>query len=254
MGLGDDIMATADARLLNSQTGKSVRMRYDSVVWENNVHINQKGNGPFVENRPGRRPYIEKFEGKRIIFSDWKATPGDLFLSSQEEEYGFSCFTRFGPYAVIEPNIKGTVSGPNKDWGWGKWESVAAMLLAEGIPVLQFRYKKKGTTVPLLDGVEPLDGLSAREAFGVIGSANLFLGTDGGLHHAAAALNAPAVVVWGGYSSPMNLGYENHLNFADGGAGSPCGNLRACGHCRDAMDRILHDDVADAAIQLWKET
>ena len=37
---------------------------------------------------------------------------------------------------------------------------------------------------------------------------------EGGLHHAAAALGMPAVVLFGGMISPRNTGYDVHVNLA----------------------------------------
>ena len=41
---------------------------------------------------------------------------------------------------------------------------------------------------------------------------HLFVGTHGGLSHAAAALNLKAVVIFGGFIDPKILGYKMHKN------------------------------------------
>ena len=68
---------------------------------------------------------------------------------------------------------------------------------------------------------------------------------EGGLHHAAAALGMPAVVIFGGMTSPANTGYDGHVNLFDPAGGeSPCGQRVACAHCRAAMAAIRPDVVA----------
>ena len=67
---------------------------------------------------------------------------------------------------------------------------------------------------------------------------------EGGLHHAAAALGVPAVVIFGGVCSPANTGYGPHVNLYEP-HGSPCGQRVACAHCRRALAAIGPETVAD---------
>jgi ADP-heptose:LPS heptosyltransferase len=76
--------------------------------------------------------------------------------------------------------------------------------------------------------------------------AKLYIGAEGGLHHAAAALGVPAVVLFGGFIPPLVTGYETHINLT-GGAQEACGSLKPCDHCRKAMDAISVEEVAAAA-------
>ena len=66
-----------------------------------------------------------------------------------------------------------------------------------------------------------LETTTFRHALQVLSKAKLFVGTDGGLHHAAAALGIPSVVIWTGFTSPRHLGYDTHRNIHDGS--EPCG-------------------------------
>ena len=59
-----------------------------------------------------------------------------------------------------------------------------------------------------------------RNALAILSKAKLFVGTDGGLHHAAAALGIPSVVIWTGFTSSRHLGYDTHRNIHDGS--EPC--------------------------------
>lgn len=168
----------------------------------------------------------EKFTWRR----EFKATPGEIRFTEEELEIWPQ-----ENFVYIEPNVKGWL-GPNKDWGFEKWQAVVQFLPT--IRFIQGPGKK-------LDGVEQAATDSFRQACALLSKAALFIGTDGGLHHAAAALGKPAVVVWGGYTHPRNLGYETHINLQAPGV-DPCGFTIPCQHCRTAMDRITVKEVVQA--------
>jgi hypothetical protein len=192
---------------------------HQGVVW---VH-SAKGFRPYIENENSTK---ERLSWKR----NFKAEPGELILTEEEVELWPQT-----DFVYIEPNIKGWL-GPNKDWGFDKWQSVVKFL--PNVRFIQGPGKK-------LDGVEQAQTDTFRQACALLSKANLFVGTDGGLHHAAAALSKPAVVIWGGYTHPRNLGYEFHVNLQAKGV-EPCGSLQACQHCRTAMDRVTVKEVVQA--------
>ena len=69
--------------------------------------------------------------------------------------------------------------------------------------------------------------------------------TDGALMHAAAALGVPAVVLFGGFMSPLQMGHKLHTNLWNGA--EPCGtHTGICAHCRGAMESIEVEQVIDA--------
>jgi ADP-heptose:LPS heptosyltransferase len=95
-----------------------------------------------------------------------------------------------------------------------------------------------------LKGVPYLE-TTFRQALAVLQGASLLVTTDGALHHAAAALGVPAVVIWGGFTSPKNLGYDSHTNLWTGA--HPCGIWKyECPHCRKALNAITPQQVIDA--------
>lgn len=183
----------------------------------------------WVPNIMGNRPYIDHKRSKpeKIVYTDYKVEPGELFFHPDELRHHETDFI------YIEPNVKGTFSG-NKDWGFENWQAVVNK--AEGRFI-----QGKGRR---LDGVQQVETRSFRDACALLSRASLFVGTDGGLHHAAAALGIPAVVVWGGLAPPSVLGYETHTNLHSGA--SACGLYGACEHCRKALSRITVEMVVDA--------
>ena len=67
---------------------------------------------------------------------------------------------------------------------------------------------------------------------------DLFIGTEGGMHHAAAALNKKAVIIFGGHISPNITGYSFHKNLYIDDESSPCGNKLKCKHCEECLNKI----------------
>lgn len=130
----------------------------------------------------------------------------------------------------------------NKDWPFERYQAVADALIKQGRKVLQFDYGLG----PMLNGVVRVPTRQFRDALAVLSYAGLYIGPEGGLHHGAAAVGIPAVVIFGGWVPPAVTGYASHINLT-GGATEWCGNFAACAHCRQALDRISVDEVIDAA-------
>ena len=226
MGMGDEIMATVQARMIHQMTGVKVGGR-ESPVWKNNPHFAEPGE-PYIElpSRPGNRPYILGQTEDRFIWNpNHKAIPGDLFVPGNPVSRGTW---------VIEPNVKGTVTANNKAWPWERWQALVDRSDKDFIQM------GKG---PWLRGVKQVETASFMDAVSVLKLADGFIGTDGGLHHAAAALQVPAIVLWGGLVSPDILGYESHINIWSGVAS--CGSKRPCMHCVAAMESIAVEDVLE---------
>jgi hypothetical protein len=106
---------------------------------------------------------------------------------------------------LIEPNIKQGAS-PNKRWpDWQK--------LVDSRPAWPWAQAVNPGVKPLR-GVEPLLTRSFGDACRLLAAAEVAVLPEGGLHHAAAALGTPAVVLFGAVVSPRNTGYEQQINLA----------------------------------------
>jgi len=187
-------------------------------------------------------------DGTRWIWNyDFKAKPGEVYFDLAERLGGKKHGTGF---VLFEPNIemwKGCA--PNKLWGFRRYQAVADRLKTEGHEIKQFAYGKGG---PLLKGANLLPTQTFRDALTMMAHAAIYIGPEGGLHHAAAALGIKAVVLFGGFVPPAVTGYDNHVNLT-GGADEACGSLTRCAHCRAAMDAIEVEQVAGAAMQCLGE-
>lgn len=241
MGYGDELLLTGIVKKAYKKTGKPVALGrhgknyLEDALWgevfENNPKIAEK---PYqgcrwVHDIKENRPYIDYHAtGDHVVYKKWDIEPGEIFFRPEELRHTQTDFI------YIEPNVKGSFGG-NKDWGFDKWQEVVKRLPYQFI---QGRGRK-------LEGVEQVQTTSFRDACALLSRARLFVGTDGGLHHAAAALGKPAVVVWGGLVGPEILGYHMHRNIRAEGV-KDCGSHGKCQHCRDAMDRVSVDEVVNA--------
>lgn len=231
-------MATADAREASEKYGVRVvfgdgKTRHWSEVFDRNPLIAKelKPNEQFawVANYPGRRPYVKQVHKDRFEFwPEFKAKVGDLYPSDPRPK---------GDYVLIEPNVKQAYwIGKNKDWGFQNWKALVSKLDCEW-------YQMGGE--PYLDKKRIIKTRAFTNAINHLAGARLLITTDGALHHAAAALGVPAIVLWGGLASPENLGYDTQTNIWHGD--EPCGTHSSkCMHCIEAMKKITVEEVLEA--------
>lgn len=175
---------------------------------------------------------------ERAIFNlDFRVKPGVVAVRHREwaEQYA--------GYVLVEPHIKGAFSGDNKRYPWDRWQELVSRLpfgVAQCAPAGK-RY---------LEGVTRIETPTFDHAVSVLAVSRGVITTDGGMHHAAGALGKPAVVIWGAFSRPENLGYSFHENIAepdDEGLGWRTTHPA----CVAAMERITVDRVLEAARRLW---
>ena len=264
MGLGDEIMVTGEVRRVQRRDPRPVAVRGRDgrtrwhPLWRGNPRfatpdaIARGADVQWIENGPGCRPYVDlaamrrdwqaafperpfttKIRDPRLPwrFTTWRAEPGELPALRRAPP---------GGYIVVAPTLKPGAS-PNKQWGWARWQALVAATRWTAHRWVQLG--PPGT--PLLDGVSHIATPTFEAACSALSGAAAAVLPDGALHHAAAALGVPAVVLFGGYTSPANLGYDAHVNLFDSAGGrSPCGQRVACTHCARAMAAIRPEIVA----------
>lgn len=184
---------------------------------------------------PGCRVYARRWEGRWVWNPGFKAIPGEIYLTEQERGWA----AQNDADIIVEPNVK--YQSPNKQWPVDRYQKVVDSLCAAGFNVAQFATGKH-----LLRGARVIDAPSFRAACAVLERAQLFIGPEGGLHHAAAAVNTDAVVIFGGFIGPLVTGYDSHINLFTG-TDRGCGNNMPCAHCKICMDRITVEKVLESA-------
>ena len=257
MGLGDQIIASGLAR--DAWTKRGVKIAFGDgqrVIWDkhsaeifqNNPNIVFPGNEnhgkvEWIAFHKGNRGYNRQGDGHWIWNLDWHCRPGEIYLSHGEVAAG----KRHGNgFAVIEPNVATwKSSAENKKWGVDRYQQVADALIADGRNVLQFVGQDDGV---VLRGAKTVRTKTFRDAVAILKSAAIYIGAEGGLHHAAAAVGVRGVVLFGGFIPPSVTGYEFHKNLV--GSDRFCGSFQTCQHCVDAMSNISVDEVYKSAKEL----
>jgi hypothetical protein len=250
MGFGDELMATGIARAMRSR-GRAAFGDGQNINWSPEAHLIFRDN-PNVA-KPGEESardlnWVRHYKGCRLYHlpghglnrwrfnPEFKAVPGEMFFSDAEKEFA----KQFGSgFIIVEANVK-TVA-PNKQWPKDRYAELVQRLVQSGHEVRSFDYGG-GVTTDVRSSIKTPD---FRHALAVLKNAKLYIGPEGGLHHGAAAVGTPAVVIFGGFISPKTTGYDNHTNIFVGD--EACGMMKSCDHCREAMNSITTDRVYNEA-------
>lgn len=243
MGHGDELMVAGEARRRATATVRKFAVRAADggqrwqPVWEGNPRFARPGEAcdAWIDDWPGNRPYIAGKSSRQWTWRPYAPMPAELFFTDQER-----ILTDMGAGRVLlEPHLKPRAS-LNKDWGWVHWQKLVARS-----PDLQFvQVGPPGTRT--LDGVQLVPTGSFREACAVLAGCIAAVLPEGGLHHAAAAVETPAVVIRGGYIGPEVTGYAGQRSLFVASAKWPlgCGYRIRCRHCDHAMAAITPERAA----------
>lgn len=193
----------------------------------------------WIAHYKGHRLYNRAEPGRWVWTPGFKIKAGEIFLTDEEkafaEPYGRG-------FIVIEPTTPSKDVTPNKQWHPDRFFDLSTGLTRKGFRLIRF-----GRSPWAHPAVEEIYTPTFRHALAVLAGAALYIGPEGGLHHGAAAVGIPAVVIFGGFISPETTGYDTHSNLFTGG--TACGMRVPCEHCRRALDAITVDMVVDAAMQ-----
>jgi len=257
MGYGDEIIATGLAKGMKERGKLAAFGDGLKILWgpwceemfANNPNIARPGSEPcnrlqWIEHYKGHRLYNKQGAGKWLWNYDFKPTPGEFFWSPAERSLINYSRSTLGDFIVIEPNVPWQKTiWPNKDWGEERYRHLTHIFQVHGIQVVQFMHRNSRRR---LRGVTSLEFHNFRDAVATLSLAKLYIGPEGGMHHAAAAVGIPAVVIMGGFIPPHVVGYDTHINLT--GGAEACGSLTECAHCKRAMERISVDEVYKAAM------
>jgi len=247
MGCGDWIMATGHVRELFERHRVPVLVvgAHGKPMWhevfDNNPKIIRK---PHIRQQyvrlvsgGGYRPYIERKEPQKWTWKPYTPPVGELFFTAAELAFA-------EPYrgmVMVEPSVKAATGHHNKAWLPERWRQLTDALM---LPWVQCGPPETNW----------LPGVSARvvtptfrHAAAVLSVCNAFVSTEGGLHHAAAAVGTPSVILWSEFIDTSVTGYATMRNLRH--AGPACGMRVDCPGCRASMARITVDEVAR---NLWE--
>jgi ADP-heptose:LPS heptosyltransferase len=165
----------------------------------------------------------------------------DIYLSAAEKQE--ACQTLAGLREPVAIQVTGTCS-KNKDWSLDRWEELIRTCA-------HYDFFQLGTrNEPRVGGAVDMRGLPLRRSFALLDSASAFIGIDSALAHAAAALDTPAVVLFGP-STPAIWGHANGFNIYKRLPCSPCIDILrdvACPYGRTCMESISVHEVGNALV------
>jgi len=250
MGHGDDIIATSFARGAHDRGRRIAFGDGQRIIWgpfsreifKNNPNIAPPGcerdrDVQWIKYYKGHRGYNSSGGNRWIWNYDFKVRPGEIYFNNLE--FSNSLIGIISNIVLIEPNVPDKPCAPNKQWPVERFRFVAEKLSRAGYEVVQPEY---GGPNKVATGIKTR---SFREGMLLLSRAKLAILPEGGLHHAAAAIGIPAIVLFGGFVPPSVLGYDFHTNLT--GGVDACGSFNRCQHCIDAMARISCEEVLTAS-------
>ena len=249
MGLGDWLLTAGEAARRAAGTKKKYRIldKRGQQHWEwifeghpNIARIGERSEADigFVN---GHRMYIVDETKERRTFCEYQPYPAPLKLTARAQE-----LAKLAKGAVVfHPAIKRRAS-PNKSWGEERWQHLID--IGKGVRWLQIG--EPG--VPRIRGADHVLTPDFRDAIGLLSGARAAVLHEGALHHAAAAVSTPTVVIFGGYISPRVTGYDGQVSLYMEDERWPlgCGMRVPCQHCKDAMASITPERVAEALMKM----
>lgn len=254
MGIGDEIMAAGVARVHHAATGQRVRILrrsgkprwfdiWNYLPWMAQPEERGEFHEIYAKDAQDLRPYIERKTDRQWIWRAYRPEVSGFVFTASEIEFARAALDA----VIIEPHIKPGAS-PNKAWPWQRWQQLVAA--APELPWMQLG--PQGTR--RLDGVRHLATRDFRLAAAALAEARAAVLTEGALHHAAAAVHTPAVVIRGGFIGPLVTGYPGQVDFFEGGAWPlGCGMRVSCAHCQAAMMGITVTAVLRALRKVLSE-
>lgn len=250
MGYGDELMAAGDARRMMRTDPRRVRVvdrhgrpRWHEL-WNGNARIarvDEQGDFQTLVNGSGARPYHTHYTDERWYYArGYRATPAELYIPGEDVAFG----ARYAGRIIVEPHLKSRAS-PNKQWGWVRWNKLVWLMGRAGLRATQLG--PPGTA--MLEGAELIETTTFWRAAAVLLHARAAVLPEGGLHHAAAALGVPAVVLFGGFTPVELTGYATHHNLG-AGFDDTCGMRTACEHCAGWMARYTPEEICALLLSL----
>lgn len=179
----------------------------------------------------------------RVELKDAPRTP-QFFLSDAEKNKRLLPRSK-KPWVAIQ-SIGLSTWTDNKNWGVKNFRAVARSLEKD------FSVVQLGATSDPSLGVDlELQGrLPIRDVFVALRQCKTFVGQVGFLMHAAAAVELPSVIIYGGFEAPWQSGYDLNTNLYSDVECAPCWLETACPYEKKCMSIITPEQVASEALTI----
>jgi hypothetical protein len=269
MGFGDYILLSGKLRELKRTlpsvqfTGRNLEGKFFfETIFRHNPFLTRTQDfdplKPWVELQKIQTGVGDDKLGNIVWDKNINPIRGDLFFDEEEIRWARSALaettknTRGGaryvfvaPVATASRQLNGVSveyeHKVNKEWPRRHWESLIRMRPSEtfimtGPP--QYRDK-------LPAGAHFIE-TDFRQACAVLGLCDAYVGIEGGLHHAAAALGVPGIVFFGHWNTPAVTGYGTHINLHFNRRNFyGCGSLKRCPTCESWLSNLSPRIVSD---------
>jgi ADP-heptose:LPS heptosyltransferase len=158
----------------------------------------------------------------------------------QSEEKGYVC---------IQPKASGWTE--NKQWPEEHWTALVGKLLSKGVRVVEVGDSPLGLPFQTQEGFVSLAGQTSLDDYiATIGRAAVFAGPPSSGMHLAHAMKVPAVILFGGYETPLGHDYGLQTGLFTSLPCSPCWLRTACPYERLCLKMILPDAVCEAIFKI----
>ena len=271
MGLGGYLFWTAAAREINQRTGlkclpveaygNGVIKIIKSEIFKNNPHIEQFNVDtsvtvlPIQLNNPTANYCKQDTPEKAVHRYDKHVIEQicevygisdpilkcDLFLTEEEKLFSKKFHDKMGQrYITIEPNTKDEYT-LNKRYPHEKWQEI----------VNDLHHKIK---IVQMDNVIDMTGkTNFREAASLISRSEFHVGCEGGLMHAANALDKKCVILLTGFLHPTMTCYPENSNIWIGKDHGPCGMKVLCDKCESEGKKHDPREITNEIIKLLEK-
>ena len=198
---------------------------------------------------PGR--HIARILGDHLGLAVWDVRPSCMVRQELVERFQRDWNSL--PRPVIAATRVAGGWTPNKDWPNEYWDDLVARLAAQatiidvGIKPVDASVRPSGSYLDLR-GQTTLPELVA-----AIAAADLFIAPDTGPMHIAAAVQTPAVVIYGGYIDPVCTGYPGNINLYSPVECAPCWLREPCPYAKKCLHMITPAQVEAALDRLWED-
>lgn len=257
MGLGGYLAWTAVAKEIRAVAGQGVKCLpveqrgqfitiVDSPIFKNCLEFSYSSNCPLfplVLNNPDAN-YCKKdtpdkayHRQDKHIIEQYCEVYGIknpklrcyLTIPGEEKHYAkglVDVLTAGRPFIVIEPGSKKSYT-VNREYPFEKWQKVVNEL-CEHIDIIQVGIEGSR---PLENAINLTGKTNFLQAVHVIEKSKMFLSSEGGLVHAATAVDTKSLVIITGYQSKKMVAYPQNINI-DISSHGPCGLKSECAQCK----------------------
>ena len=171
-------------------------------------------------------------------------------VSDPELVASYRCLLQAFPKPHVIILRRASAWTPNKDWPHEYWNVVVEEVSRMGTAI-EIGSVASEAVQPSGSYLDLRQKTSLEQLAALISIADLYIGPVSGPMHIAAATATPAVVIYGGFESPVGLrGYRNQIPLYSPLSCAPCWRKEECPYGRKCLTMIEPSQVLEATREL----